>query len=288
MQTLDLELLRTFVRLASSNTFAKAGQQLGRSQSAITQQMQRLEQKVGHPLFQKNGRTKQLTEQGQRLLRYAQDMLALNDDALRAMSTLDEGELMRIGSPHDIADSLLAQLLTQIQRFMPRIRLDIAIDRSPRLIEALHRGELDMTLSTREDRQLKSFIVRKLPTLWLCASHFVYPAQQPLPLVLGDEPSIFRRFAIEALESQRIPWRLAHTASSPVGVKSAVRAGLGITARSIELLGSDVRILGPNEGLPTLPEISYHLCMRPGNINPLASQIFDQLKKNFANPQSIS
>ena len=84
MRTLDLSLLRTLDAIARHATFAAAAEQLHQTQSAVTQQMQRLQAEVGSPLFEKHGRVKRLTVQGEHLLSYARRMLALNDQALRS------------------------------------------------------------------------------------------------------------------------------------------------------------------------------------------------------------
>ncbi|MGD6613480.1 LysR family transcriptional regulator, partial [Xanthomonas citri pv. citri] len=113
MTTLDLELLRSLVAIVQHESFGAAAVQLDRTQSAITQQMQRLEEQIGHPLFEKRGRQKRLTDHGERLLVYARHLLALNDEALRH---LQQGHLegtLRIGAPHDVADTMLPSLLSE-------------------------------------------------------------------------------------------------------------------------------------------------------------------------------
>ncbi|MDQ7990693.1 MAG: LysR substrate-binding domain-containing protein [Candidatus Dactylopiibacterium sp.] len=272
---LDLDLLRGFAAVADAGSFAAAGLRTGRSQSAVTQQMQRLESLVGVALFQKEGRAKQLTEQGRHLLRYAREMLALNDDALRAISERALSGSLRIGAPHDIAETLLPPVLSHIARFAPELRLEINVARSPFLVEHLDRGELDLTISTRTDPALRSVVLRTAPTLWICSAQFVPTPRQPLPLILIDEPSIFRRLALEALDAHGIAWRLAYRSSSLIGIKAAIRAGLGVTARTPEMMTAELRVLGASDGLPVLPEVTYYLLMRPNAVNPLVRQAFD-------------
>lgn len=286
LPTFDLDLLRTFVAVVNYGTFAAAGVNANLTQSAITQQMQRLEAQLGMPLFQKQGRAKQLTDPGRQLLRYARDILSLNDDAMLALRDSSPAGSLRIGSSHDVADTLLPDALSRIARFMPQLRLEIVVARSPMLMEALHRGEIDMTISTRVDPTLEGFILRTFPTLWLCSLQYVHVAQQPVPLVLGDEPSIFRRFALEALELHQVPWRQAYSSASPIGIKAAVRAGLGVTARSMELLGPDTRVLTEKDGLPRLPDITYYLWIRPNALNPIARQAYDLLRNSPGLPRN--
>lgn len=281
MRHLDLELLRTLVAIAEHTTFAAAADATHKTQSAVTQQMQRLEEQVGLPLFDKQGRSKRLSPHGQKLLEYAKHMLAIHDEALRA---LREGNLegaLRIGAPHDIADTMLPPLLAHIARSSPKLQLEIHVGRSPFLMESLRRGEIDLTLSTRSDPTLEGVVLRTSPTVWICAADYVHDISRPVPLILADEPSLFRRLALEALELAQVPWRPGYLAPNLIGIKAAIRAGLGVTARSIELLGPDMRVLGENDGMPRLPDVAYYLWMRPDVINPATRQVYEMLKSTL-------
>lgn len=279
--TLDLELLRTFVAVVDHHSFAEAGLALARTQSSVTQHMQRLEQQVGVTLLQKQGRQKTLTEAGRQLLRHARQMLALNDDALNALRDNSLSGVLRIGSPHDIADTILPPILSHIARSAPNLRLEIDVGRSPFLMDDLHRGKVDMIISTRTDPSLQGFALRTSPVWWICAAQYQHDPSQPLPLVLVDEPSIYRRIALQALEQANIAWRQAYLASNLIGIKAAVRAGLGITARSMEMVGPDMRVLGESDGLPRLPDVTYHLWVRPNAVNPIIRQAYGLIRSSL-------
>ncbi len=278
MRNLDLDLLRTLVAIADHETFGAAADMVQRTQSAVTQQMQRLEEQLGLTLFERHGRAKQLTRHGKKLVEYARQLLALNDEALRVLREGDLTGSVRIGAPHDVADTILPLLLSHIARTSPALRLEIHVGRSPFLMEALRRGEIDLTVSTREDATLDGIVLRTTPTIWVCAADFIYERGAPVPLILADEPSLFRKLSLEALTQAGVPWRIAYLAPSLIGIKAALRGGLGITARSIDLLTSDMRVLGENDGLPRLPDVTYCLWARPNAVNPVARHVFSMLK----------
>lgn len=281
MLNLDLDLLRTLLTIEKTNTFSGAADALFRTQSAVTQQMQRLESQMGCPLFQKKGRNRVLTPQGQQLAEYARKMLAINDEAVRSIGRKQmEGEI-RLGAPLDVADTILPPVLTHIARHAPRVRLEIRVDRSPFLMDALESGDIDLTISTRQAPDWRGFALRTSPTAWICAADFVYNKRIPLPLILADELSIFRRIALEALGHTQRTWHINYLAPTLVGIKAAVRAGLGVTARSVEFLGPDMRVLGDAEGLPPLPPVTYTLWTRPDTISPLTLAIYEMLKAQF-------
>lgn len=278
MGTLDLDLLRTLSIIASFESFGAAAVQLGRTQSAITQQMQRLEEQVRHPLFEKQGRGKRLTEHGQRLLTYARQLLAIHDEALRVLHQGDLQGHLRIGAPHDVADTILPPLLSEVVRNWPMLQVSIQVGRSPFLTAALRRGEIDMAISNRSEDEFEGLNLRSSPTVWLCAADYVLDRAQPIPLVMVDGPSIFRKLGQEALEAAGIPYTLRYTSSSLIGIRAALRAGLGVTARGVEQLDASLRVLGPNEGMPALPHLIYSLYVRRPVANNMTRDIFEHLQ----------
>jgi DNA-binding transcriptional LysR family regulator len=278
VQNLDIELLRTFVAVVEQGSFAAAANAVARTQSAVTQQMQRLESQLDKTLFSRVGRGKQLSPDGLKVLDYARRLLALNDEACVALSgTALSGEV-RLGAPHDITDTILPNLLAHFSTTFPGLKISIHIGRSPHLLQALRRGEIDMTVAGAEAAELRYLTLRTSPIVWMCAAAFHYDPAQPLPLIVADESSYFRRIAIEHLERAGIAWRITYTSPTVVGVRAAMRAGLGVTARSIEMLGSDLRVLGEGASLPRLPDVSFRLYLGSNSGNALARRLFDSLE----------
>ena len=288
MKTLDLESLRALVAIQEHESFAGAAVFLGKTQSAVTQKMQRLEDQIGHPLFEKQGRHKRLTPHGHNLLEYARHLLSINDDALRSLQQGNLEGVLRIGAPHDVADTMLPTLLAQVARASPLLQLDIQVGRSPFLMASLKRGEIDMTVSNRNEPALDGVVLRTSPTVWLCSASYLHDRAKPVPLILVEGPSVFHRMAREALDSAGIRWSPRYTASSLIGIKAALRAGLGVTARGLEMAGPDMRVLGENDGLPRLPDVVYHLFIRQNVINPVTRKVFEMLKSNLGLIRSAS
>lgn len=278
MDTLDLELLRTLAAIDAQGSFAAAAVHLGRTQSAVTHQMQRLEAQIGHALFEKQGRGKRLTAHGTRLLGYARQMLAIHDEALRHLRHRPVAGMVRIGAPHDVADTLLPQVLRDIAARFPGMRIDVHVGRSPFLMESLRNAELDMAISNREDPQCEGFALRASPTVWLCGAGYVHDAARPVPLVVADGPSVFRRLTCEALDAAGIAWTPRHLCTSLAGIRAALRAGLGVTARGVEQLDAGLRVLGAGDGMPPLPDLAYRLCVRRGVASRSTRQVFESLR----------
>ncbi len=280
---LDLDLLRTFVAVADLNTFAAAAAAVCRTQSAVSQQMQRLEQLVGKELFARHGRNKLLTEHGIQLLGYARKILRFNDEACMSLMFSNLQGVLTLGASDESADTILPFLLNRISSVYPKLALDVSVKRNAFMVEMLTENEVDLVVTTHRPGQFDSLTLRTSPTHWYCAAEYVLQKGEPIPLVLLDDPSPFRDMVLAALNEASIPWRLAYVASTLPAVRAAVKAGLGVTARPVEMMSPDLRVLGQSEGLPSLPDTEYLLCHNAASNNELAKVVFEAME-NYRNP----
>ncbi|ENR1021337.1 transcriptional regulator LrhA [Enterobacter hormaechei] len=283
IMNLDLDLLRTFVAVADLNTFAAAAAAVCRTQSAVSQQMQRLEQLVGKELFARHGRNKLLTEHGIQLLGYARKILRFNDEACMSLMFSNLQGVLTLGASDESADTILPFLLNRISSVYPKLALDVSVKRNAFMVEMLKENEVDLVVTTHRPGQFDSLTLRTSPTHWYCAAEYVLQKGEPIPLVLLDDPSPFRDMVLAALNEAGIPWRLAYVASTLPAVRAAVKAGLGVTARPVEMMSPDLRVLGQSEGLPSLPDTEYLLCHNAARNNELAKVVFEAME-NYHNP----
>lgn len=265
LRDLDIGLLRTFLAVADRENFAIAADEVFRTQAAVSQQMQRLETMLGCKLLVRVGRHKRLTEQGVRLREYAQRMLALNDETCRAMSQSVFAAPTRIGVCADAVDTILPDYLALCARTYPSMRIEIQVNRTRWLAAALRRGDIDLLLDLEQLEDFPRVTFRTSPVVWLSGTHFHHQQNLPLPLVLIDSPCVFRRMALSKLEQEDRPWRNAFQTPTLAGLRAALRAGLGITPRTIEMLTPGLKVVGEELGLPTLPSASFHLYTRAGD-----------------------
>lgn len=278
---LDLDLLRTFVAVADLNTFAAAAAAVCRTQSAVSQQMQRLEQLVGKELFARHGRNKLLTEHGIQLLGYARKILRFNDEACTSLMFSSLQGVLTIGASDESADTILPYLLNRISSVYPKLALDVRVKRNPFMVEMLNQQEVDLVVTTACPTHFESMVLRTSPTLWYCAADYILQKGEPVPLVLLDEPSASRDAILESLNAAKLPWRIAYVASTLPAVRAAVKAGLGITARPVEMMSPDLRVLGTSDGLPVMPETQYLLCRNANGQNDLAQIIFQSMENSY-------
>lgn len=235
--TLDLDALRSFVTGIECGSFALAATRLCRSTSAVSAQLKKLEQQCGARLVVKDGRHLALTRNGEILMGYARRLLALNDEAKRALKgELLQGEI-RIGMQEDFGESLMPGILGEFKRHHPGMRIIARVDRNQALLNALDENALDMALLWQpESVQRTCKIIGQCQLEWILHADFdlstLLEHGEPLPLVMFDSPCLMRSRAIACLDRAGIPWRVIFVSHSLSGIWAAVQAGLGITVRT--------------------------------------------------------
>jgi DNA-binding transcriptional LysR family regulator len=259
LANLDMDVLRTLAVAMDVGGFGKAAERLGRSQSAVSLQMRRLEERVGRPLFRREGRGLALTDAGDVVLGYARQILELNDQAVAAARGIAIGGSVRFGVPQDFGDSWLPGVLARFSRAHPSVLIEVRVDRANKLVERIAEGGLDLALMWGNPSVANTVTVQRLPMVWIGLKGYAVPRGTPVPLALFDSPCVFRQPGIEALERTHRPWRLAFTSPSLSGLWAAAAAGLGVTVRTPLGLPSPLTVLGKSNVLPKLPQIALSL-----------------------------
>jgi DNA-binding transcriptional LysR family regulator len=276
--TFDLDVLRSFVTGIEQGSFAKAADRLGRSTSAISAQLKKLEDQAGTPLLRKAGRGMALTDAGETLLGYARRLLDLNDEAATAIRGVELEGWVRLGLQEDFGESLLPDVLGRFARAHPKVRIEVRIARNAELLERVTTGRLDLALAW--DGGIASPYVERVsdvPMRWIDAAGLSPSPQtreEPLSLVVLEAPCLLRTAAIDALDRAGVPWRIAFTSASLAGIWAAVAAGLGISVRTPLGLPASVRALEANEsGLPALPMLGLALHRAEAEPTPAVARL---------------
>lgn len=229
---LNLDTLRTLVVAYDLGGFGQAAEQLGRTPSAISLQMKRLQEDVGTPLFRKDGRTSALTETGEIVLRYARRMIELNDDLLSTVQGAALAGQIRIGMPQDFAETVLPEALSLFANLYPLVQIEVRIDGNAALAEAVEKEQLDVALVIGHAERPAAQRIGELELTWIAGERFSRHTDHQLPLVLLGPQCIFRKTALASLDDGEIPYRIALVSPSLAGLWAAANAGLGITVRA--------------------------------------------------------
>ena len=156
MHLIDVDQLRSLIAIADSGSFTRAAEAVHKTQSAISMQMKRLEERVARPIFEKDGRGTRLTEHGERLLDYARRIVRLNMDALSAFAEADLAGRVRLGLPDDYADRYLPEILARFSASNPRVEVSVVCEPTPMLVERIAASDLDLAIITHVDSRGRS------------------------------------------------------------------------------------------------------------------------------------
>ncbi len=274
LPTFDLDVLRTFVTGVEFNSFAKAADRLGRSTSAVSAQLKKLEEQVGTPVLAKAGRGLVLTPAGETLLSQARRLLELNDSIFSSLEqTLASGHIC-LGLQEDFGEQLLTDVLRRFTLSYPNISLEVRIARNAPLLSMVESGEVDLALAW-EGAGSTPYATRlgDTPMVWVGppdGTPLSRAEGTPLPLVMFDAPCILRSAATAALDKAKIPWRVTLTSPSVAGLWAAVSAGLGITLRTRFGLPRHLAVVAE---LPEMPRLGYVLHQATNEPAPMVKQL---------------
>jgi DNA-binding transcriptional LysR family regulator len=279
---LELDLLRTLVLAVDNGSFKQAASIVGRTQSAVSLQMRRLESQIGLPIFQRIGKKLNLTENGKVLLDYARKLLALNDEAIQAAAGTKLRGRLRLGLLQDFAESILPKSLAAFSRAQPGIEMHVRTESSVKLLELLQRREIDLAVYFVKQNVAKKpheTTVASVPMVWVSQEQ-----QRPAPpwsLVLFEPPCVFREAAVATLKERR--WKQTFSSPSLAGTWAAVSAGLGISVRTPIGVPPGLRVQRQLPGLRKLPTVDVVIA-QSSESEPVQRlrQVLDQTLKTWS------
>jgi DNA-binding transcriptional LysR family regulator len=227
--SIDIVTIQSFLSIAETGSITKAAAKVGRTQSAISQQMFKLESLLGKNLLLRD-KTIKLTAEGEIFLSYAKQIFSLYREMIDRFKNPElEGEV-RFGLPENFASVFLTDILIQFSRIHPRILLKIECDLTLNLFDRFKQKEFDLVLvkMNRPEDFPNGVDVLSEPLKWVGSADLIND-DKPIPLVLSPQPCVYRSAAIKALENAGRSWRLVFSSPSYAGTIAAVKAGMGIT-----------------------------------------------------------
>jgi len=287
----DLDLLRTFVAVADHSGFTRAAERVARTQSTVSLQIKKLEERLGHRVFEREpggrGSEPRITPEGEILLNYARQILHLCDEARSRIMEPDVEGMVRLGTPEDFATVHLPHVLARFARAHPRVALQVNCDFTVNLLDGFSKGEYDLVLFKREPQGQTALSPVGLTggtglwrevLVWAASPRLVLEEHQPLPLVLAPSPDVYRKRALASLDAARRPWRIVYTSPSLAGLQAAVGAGLGVTVLPKGMVPAGLVMFGQHEhGLPELPDTEMVLYRAAGHLSRPATLLAEHI-----------
>lgn len=280
---LDIDQLRSFIAIAETGSFTKAAEVVNKTQSAVSMQMKRLEERLERPIFARDGRASKLTEDGQRLLDYARRIVKLNLETITAFSDAELSGRVRLGVPDDYADRYLPEIMARFSHAYPAVELTVICEPSIDLLERIDGNEIDLAIVTNCESKRASETFRRERLLWVTSSRHSTHLEERLPLALGRPSCSWRRIAIERLETTGRPFRVLYSSSNAGAVAAAVMSGLAVSVLAESGLRPGMRVLTAAEGFPELPACRVGLVRNAHEGSTLANALAEHIVSSLDN-----
>jgi len=251
---LDTDLLRTFLAVARHGNVTRGAEALHRTQSAVSIQIKRLEDRLAVPLFRREPRGVSLTEAGERLRLAAERIVGDLDQTLRTFRADPIGGLVRIGIPDEYGSDVLPTILANFTARFPAVEVFVQCGLSESFPDIVKRGELDLAVFADAGGRDPTGELTQDPMTWVASRPYQCRSDEPVPLALFDRSCSWRDMAIEALEVAGQPYRIVFSSESVFGIKAAIAAGLAVGVLARSTVESSMHILTRQYGFPPLPE----------------------------------
>ncbi|WP_027571765.1 LysR family transcriptional regulator [Bradyrhizobium sp. WSM1743] len=283
---LDPDLLKAFLAVAEHRSITRAAAILNRTQSAVSVQIRRLEERLDVRLFHRTRSGVTLSAAGQELLVYAKRLLELNAEAVDALRGRKREATVRLGVMDDYGTIVVPPLLAQFAKSHPEIRVEIETGLTAPMPARL--GEAyDLVIAMHPEGHGDGELLRREQAVWAAAASYSAGAPHDmLPVALYPLGCLFRQWAADALDAAGRPWRLAFVSQSLAAVEAIAAQGLAITVVKAGTLPPRLRVLSERDGLPPLPAADIRL-HRARNLSRPAALLADHLQRAISELSAI-
>jgi len=250
----DFASLSTLVAVAETGGVQRSAARLGRTPSAVSMQLKRLEERLAVALFVRHSTAMTLTPAGERFYAYAKRLCELAEEARVAATEPGLAGTIHLGLPEWLADSRVQNVLSRFMRANPNVRVQVRVDTSDKLRPAVANGDLNLALAIVAPSDSIDRAVYSEPLRWVVASQGGVPVGDVMPLVLFNPPCPYREVATKAMESCGWHWRETFTSASVASVRNAVENGIGVSVVPESAVHGSLRVLDEGDGFPALPK----------------------------------
>ncbi|MER8387891.1 LysR substrate-binding domain-containing protein [Mesorhizobium sp. M0166] len=280
---LDSDLLRTFVAVADTGNFTKAAERAGRTQSAVSMQMKKLEGMVGDSLFERGSRGVALTRRGGELVANARRIVSLLDETAASMVAAPLGGPVRIGIPEEYGHAILSRALGAFAKRHPQVDITVRYAHSGAQIAALAAGDLDLAVVFEWQDLSGGEVLMHDPTVWVTSELHHMHEERPVPIALYNRAGWCKDFAIKSLEQRDLAYRVAYTSDTNGGLRLAVTSGLAIAPISRSNIPAGCRELTAADGFGDIDSSNVVLRRNPNASGEAIDGMEEAIREAFTN-----
>jgi DNA-binding transcriptional LysR family regulator len=278
---LESDLLRTFIAVTETGSFTRAAEIVGRTQSAVSLQIKKLEECLGEALFERGSRGVELTRPGRDLLSKAHRIVNLLDETVDSFRVFPLNGPVRIGLPEEYGHTVLGRALNAFARQHPNVDVTVRYGRSSENRNWVRAGELDLAVTFSWQEQPEGEVLMTDPTVWVTSDAHRVHERTPLPIALYTNSSWCTDFAMKSLEERGLAYRIVFTSDTNGGLKLAVSSGLAVAPLSRSNIPSECRELTAEDGFAQIDASRVVLLRNSQSSSAAAEGMASAVKEAF-------
>lgn len=278
---LDMNQLRTFVTVAELKSFSRASEKLCRVQSAVSQQIQKLEAHLGADLFVRGKKALALTAKGDEMLVHAVRILEMNDQAVATMTDMSYKGQVKVGTSDAYVSSFFSDIIKRCAARFPDMEIEVHCGYSSQIWERYLSGELDVVLTQGRPPAVSSELLHSEELKWVCAKGSNALAQSPVPLALFTKGCGDRDLILQALQRVRKAYRVSYNSTSYAGIVAALASGFYVSAVLMSTVDEDFQVLTGVDGFPVIGNLDITLAYHDKSKGSLSSAFADISRSYF-------
>lgn len=278
---LDSDLMRSFLAVMETGSVTRAAARLGRTQSAVSMQIRKLEESLGQSVFLREPRGVSPTERGKQLLPYATRIVGLLDEAATALREKPLSGPVRVGIPDEYVQSILPSVLASFSVRHPDTQVTLRCDFSAPQLAALNADKIDLAVIYEGYSADEVEVLAVDPTVWVTSIAHAQHLQRPLPVSIYFSSDWCRDYALHSLDQSGMSYFPAFECDTSGGMRSAVVNGIAVAPLARSSIPPGCRELTPEDGFSAVDNARVVLRRNPGGTSPAIEAMVATLRDAF-------
>lgn len=284
---LDSDLLRTLIAVSEAKNFTRASETVGRTQSAVSVQMKKLEDIVGEQLFERGPRGVTLTPPGEQLVRDSKRIISLLDQAAISLHSIPLDGSVRIGVPEEYGGTILPCVLSRFSKMHPKAEVTVHCASSSELRAEFDKGKLDLIVIHEDAAMIGGEVLLNDPVVWVTSDRHFQHECNPMPVAVCERGCWWREWSLGILDQRQQGYRVAYESSSTFGLQAAVSSGIAVAILAQSQIPPDCRELTAQEGFPPLQGSSIVLRQQAKGKCSTTAGMAQAVREAFRTPEVL-
>ena len=276
---LDVDSLRALKCVADHGGVTRAARHLSLSQSAVSHKIKRLEDNIDCAVLTRRAGAPLLTETGERLLSYANRILALHDEAAATLSKRTLTGRIRMGMTEDMTSSGLARILARFAHVFPDVSIRTHVAQSMVLQRELEDDSIDLGVMQVFKTGLRQddIVLFEHHLCWAKARDFRIPDHGPIPFLAYNDQCFYKEWLLEHASSMGREFRTVLECASNAGIIAGIEAGLGVSIVNERHVSASMDVL--EAGFQTPPNIAYIVRTSPRTMSNAVKALAEEIAR---------